>query len=304
MSQRMVAWMLKMDLQTRLSSRTQIGKRLGRIELFMFMTFLSSFAIGCATPFFFTDNKVLLYLPGTGRRSDEIPGVLRPWERVQLIEEKGKKGAKASVEEKDVLLAQLSDEYDKTDSPNIKRSVIDAMARISKNYANPAAEIYFQKALDSEVLELNLSACNAWSAYCSEIADNHAKERGMAIEVLAFRYRSLPYSIEPGSEEENSKRKDVRIAILRALSSFKPEDSDTLLEILEFGLNGEKLDDGALMVQAAKTLHEVTGKDYGTDGEAWLNYLAYRRGDSPTEPQEKNFMSRLPQISNETGIFK
>ena len=126
----------------------------------------------------------------------------------------------------------------------------------------------------------------------------------MAIEVLAFRYRSLPYSVEPGSEEENSKRKDVRIAILRALSAFKPEDSDTLLEILEFGLNGEQLDDGALMAQSAKTLHEVTGKNYGTDGEAWLAYLAYRRGDSSSEPKELNFMSRIPQLSNETGIFK
>lgn len=263
---------------------------------------------GCSTPIFWTDNKALLYLPGAGRRSDEIPGYIRPWERIELIEEKGKKGTKCKPDEKDVLLAQLTDEFEKTDSPNIKRAVIDAMARVSSNYSNPAAEKLFTDALNSDDLALNISASRALGVYCSEgeIAQQggNARERKFAIETLANRYRLAPYSLEPGSEEENAKRKDVRIAILRALGSFKEEDSPLLLETLELGLNGEKLDDGALMTEASSSLQKITGKKYGLNGETWLQYLEYKRGERSEPPEESSLVSRLPQISNETGIFK
>ena len=105
-------------------------------------------------------------------------------------------------------------------------------------------------------------------------------------------------------EEENSRRKDIRIAVLRALGSFKESDSETLLETLELGLNGEPLDDGALMTQACSSLQKVTDKNYGIDGDRWLQYLAYHRGEAPEPPKELGLMSKLPQISNETGIFK
>ena len=261
---------------------------------------------GCATPFFFTDNKALLYLPGAGRRSDEIPGVIRPWERAKLIEEKGKKGAKASPDEKDVLLAQLVDEYEKTGSPYIKRSALDAIASISTNYSNPVAERLFKLALEDEDLALNLTAARALGDYCAEgeVAKSAARERRYAAELLASRFRSLPYSFEPGSEEENARRKDVRIAILRALGRFNKEDSEAVMETLEYGLNGERLDDGALMTQACRSLRLITGKNYGLDGEAWLQYLEYERGERDEPPKEISKLSMLPQLTNETGVFK
>ena len=279
-----------------------------RIVLFALVCSLVLELLGCSTPIFWTDNKALLYLPGAGRRSDEIPGYIRPWERIELIEEKGKKGVKSSPDEKDVLLVQLTDEYGKTSSPNVKRAVIDAMARISSNYSNPAAEKLFVDALNCDDLALNISACRALGLYCSEgeIAKNggNAREREFAVTALANRYRLAPYSIEPGAEDENTKKKDLRIAILRALGTFQEKDSPLLFETLELGLNGEKLDDGALMTEASSSLQRITGKKYGLDGETWLHYLEYKRGERSEEPKESNLVSRLPQISNETGIFK
>ena len=276
------------------------------IASYLYVGLLVLLTTGCATPVFWTDNKFLLYLPGAGRRSDEIEGYLRPWERIKIIEEKGTKGIKASPEEKDVLLVQLSEEYEKASSPYIKRASLEAVGRISQNYSNPVAEQLFKNALNSEDMNLNLTACNTWSKYCTEgdVAKDNHKERKLAVELLSARYHSLPYIIDAGSEEENTRRKDVRIAVLRALGSFKEEDSPQVLETLEDGLIGEKLDDGALQIQACLSLANVTDKDYGLNGDAWLEFLAYKRGEVSNPPEEESLYSKIPKLNNATGIFK
>jgi hypothetical protein len=267
---------------------------------------LTCFIPGCSTPFFWTDNPVLLYLPGAGRRSDPIPGYIIPSERIKLIREKGIKGAKAPSEEKDILLVQLIQEYEKTSSPHIRRAALDAVARISTNYANPVAEKLFQSALEDSDMALNLSAARALALYASEgaIAKNNQEQRKLAISLLSSRYRALPFSIAAGAEEENTTRKDVRIAILHALGEFQPEDSPELFETLEFALIGEKLDDGALEATACSSLGKITGKKYGLDGEKWLHYIAYTRGEESSPPPETSIFERAPRIENATGIIK
>lgn len=260
---------------------------------------------GCTSPVWYTDNEMLLYLPGAGRRSDKLPGYVPPRERFKLIEEKGKKGAKATPEEKDILLVQLVHEYENSNSPHIRRCSVDALARISENYANPAAEKIFQEALEDPDRNLNLSAAHALSIYASqgEIAKDNKKERALAIGLLAARYRALPFLIDAGSEEENANRKDIRIAILHALGEFKEEDSEELFEILEEALTGEKLDDGALEATACSSLGKITGEQYGVDGEKWIQYIEYKRGKG-TKPEEENLLKRAPKLENATGIFK
>ncbi len=267
---------------------------------------LTCFFPGCSTPVYWTDNPVLLYLPGAGRRSDPIPGYVKPSERIKLIREKGKKGAKATSEEKDMLLVQLVQEYEKATSPHVKRATLEAIGRISVNYANPAAEKIFQEALEDDDMALNLSAARALASYATEgaIANDNKEQRKLAISLLAARYRALPFSIAAGSEEDNSRRKDVRTAILRALGEFKEDDSPELLETLEFAITGEKLDDGALEATACESLGKITGQKYGVDGEKWVQYIAYQRGEESEKPEEASFFKRVPQLSNETGIVK
>ncbi len=274
---------------------------------FVLSAVLLSAVSGCAIPpFFSTDNKYLLYLPGAERRSDSLPGYVRPWERVKLIEEKGDKGKDAKVDEKDILLVQLTKEYEQSESPNVRRAALEAIAKISTNYPNPAAEKIFRSALYDEDLNLNLSACRAWGAYCSEgaIKENNREQRKLALEILTERYKELPYSIAAGSEEENARRKDARVAILTALGRFKESDSPTLLETLELGLTDEKLDDGALHMAACVSLGEVTGKKYAYDGDAWVRYLAYKRGEIASEPAEPSLIDRMPKFEDATGMFK
>ncbi len=207
---------------------------------------------GCATPFYSTDNKILLHFPGAARRSDQIPGVLRPWERIKLIEEKGEKGAKAPVEEKDVLLLQLSEEFEKSASPNIRRSSIEAIAKISRNYPNPVAENIFRIALEDNELNIAVSAADGLGVYALDVKGGAAESRRLAAELLADKYKRLPFSIAAGSEEENKRRKDLRVAILRNFANFQKSDSPLVFETLELGLTGEKLDDGALQKSEAK----------------------------------------------------
>lgn len=267
---------------------------------------LSGFLPSCSSPVYYTDNPLLLYLPGAGRRSDSIPGFVNPRERIKLIEEKGKKGIKAVPEEKDLLLVQLVQEYETSNSPHVRRAALDAVARISSNYANPAAEKIFASALNDEDMNLNLSACHALAVYASEgpIAKDNKTQRKTAIQLLAARYRELPYSIAAGSEDENSRRKDVRIAILHALGEFKEDDSPELYDTLELALTGEKLDDGALEATACSSLEKISGKKYGVDGEAWLHYIAFVRGEEAQAPDEQSVLKRAPKIENATGIFK
>ena len=147
-----------MQLLDALFGKTQRSKFLVATALIGGSVF--SFVGGCATPFYSTDNKILLHFPGAARRSDQIPGVLRPWERIKLIEEKGKKGAKAPVEEKDVLLLQISQEFEKSDSPNVRRASVEAIAKISRNYQNPVAENIFRIALEDNELNIAVSAAD------------------------------------------------------------------------------------------------------------------------------------------------
>ena len=165
---------------------------------------LTCFIPGCSTPFFWTDNPVLLYLPGAGRRSDPIPGYIIPSERIKLIREKGIKGAKAPSEEKDILLVQLIQEYEKTSSPHIRRAALDAVARISTNYANPVAEKLFQSALEDSDMALNLSAALP-GAYASGRYAKTIRSSVAAISLLCPISRPA-LSIAAPKREYNAKR--------------------------------------------------------------------------------------------------
>ncbi len=256
---------------------------------------------GCATPFYSTDNKFLLHFPGAARRSDQIPGVLRPWERIKLIEEKGQKGAKAPAEEKDVLLLQLSEEFEKSTSPNIRRSSIEAIAKISRNYSNPVAENIFRVALEDNELNIAVSAADGLGVYALDVKGGAPESRRLAVELLADKYRRLPLSIAAGSEEENKRRKDLRVAILRNLANFQESDSPLILETLELGLTGEKLDNGALQNMSMLTLAKITGEKYGLDAGRWTQFLEYKRGES-SKPKELSITERAPKI--DTALLK
>lgn len=266
------------------------------LAIWLGLTVLALCGAGCSTPVFSTDNPVLLRFPGAERKSDHIEGVLRPWERAKLIEEKGNKGQYATSDEKRVLVQQLIEEYEITQTTNIRRCCVDALAKIGTTTKSSELEKLFTKAIINENLGVQLSGITAWGIYCTELKENGIQPaRKLAAEKLCNRFRELPYSIEAGAHKTNTERKDMRLAILRNLSLFTAADSPEILKTFDDALRGEKLDDGALQVASMKALDKVTGKKYGLDSQQWSDYLDYALYDKGTAPKELTAFERIPK---------
>ncbi len=248
---------------------------------------------GCSTPFFATDNPILLRFPGAERKSDQIEGVLRPWERAALILEKGDKGRQVNAEEKAILIQQLSDEYRVASSPNIRRACIDAMGRITANMAIEPAQKVYSDALIEPNLGVRISAIDAWGMYCQDKPGEYPKARRLAAETLCARFKELPYTVEPGAKKLNDEKKDLRLAIIRNLGTFRVDDSPELIPTFKLALEGEQLDDGALQLAAMRSLEKVTGKKYGLDAHQWSEYISYALHNRAEAPKELSIFERM-----------
>lgn len=265
----------------------------------LFSTLFFCVLNGCSTPFFPTDNEFLLHFPGTERKSDKIEGVLRPWERMALIKEKGEKGKNASDENKEILILQLAQEYNRSQDPNIRRSSIDALTKITSNKASQDAEKIYAIALNDEVLGVRLSTIDALGQYCYETKKSfdNTPMRKTALDQLITLYRQSSYLITPGSDKDNETRKDVRLAIIRNLAKFPEDLSPELSLVLREALVGERLDDGALQISAMKTLEKITHKKYGLNAEKWTAYIDYKTGKQNSAPAELSASERMPQLN-------
>ena len=248
---------------------------------------------GCSTPFIATDNEFLLRFPGTERRSDKIAGVLTPNDRRKLIEEKGEKGASAGVNEKEVLVFQLMQEYKRSTDPIIRRAAIDALGKIVAGADIKPALSLLNEALRDESLGVRISAAHALGIYAEKIEQTTSVQdsRAQAARFLSLRYRELGYSIDAGEKKENDERKDLRLTILRSMSHFT--ESPELLASLREGLDGEPLDDGALRLSSMNALEKVTGKHYGANYALWSDYLDYREGKKSAAPKEVSAFADL-----------
>ena len=276
------------------------------LPVWLLLVLCSLFSGGCSTPFYATDNAFMLHLPGTERKSDRIEGVLRPWERLALIQEKGDKGRHVKTEEKAIIVQQLNEEYHTTQSPNIRRACVDALGNICATMPDRDTENTFAAAVIDENLNVRVSGAEAWSRYCDELPKSMAGEkeqyRRVAADKLWEIFKSLPYSVEPGSKNENDDKKDLRLATIRGLRRFHVEDSSEILPTLQMALEGEMLDDGALQTEAMLALERVTGKKYGLNAKQWSEYIAYTRHDRTAAPKELSALEQLP--SPDLPMFK
>ena len=242
-------------------------------------------AAGCNSAFWATDNDLLLRLPGTERRSDQIEGILRPWERIERIAEKGKEGAKAPPEEKKILAFQLIEEYNRSQDPLVRRAALRALGQITENTAIPSALETLLSALHEENLGNRMAAADALGMYGSVVKSNEMKEVRLGIlSVFSETYREAAFSSDAGNEKENNERKDFRLSLLR--NAARMDDSPQLIEFLAEAMQDEPLDDGALRLAAMDALAKVTGKNYGADYELWSTYVAYRQGKRDRPPKE------------------
>ena len=229
---------------------------------------------GCAV-----DNQHLAKLPGFEARSDQIPGLDPPHARIKLIREKGSMGEKASESDREVLVAQLVHEYQTSPDPNMRRTAVDALAKIP----HPQRDRFLQEILNDTNPFVRLSAMEALgSTYSGDSADLQA--------LLINRMKT-------------DSDQDVRVAAVRILGDVVPPDK------LQGKVNdrnrsavselGNLLNDRvpAVRYAAMGSLHKITAMDYGYDINRWLQYMRYVNSEVPDVPAERTFMEKLPTIA-------
>ncbi|MDR2115559.1 MAG: HEAT repeat domain-containing protein [Planctomycetaceae bacterium] len=237
---------------------------------------------GCAV-----DNEFIAKLPLFEAKSDKIPGLETPAKRKELIWLKGHKGASVSDTEKEILVAQLMVEYRTSPDPNLRREAVDAMAKIP----HPKRDQYMKEIL----------------------ADSDPFVRISALEALGKTYSGTKKELAM-LLIENSKKdtdKDVRLAAIRLLADSFPKPSRKMVAtVVTFAETSDEIDTlivqalgealydkvPAVRYEAMQSLYKVTGKDYGSDINRWIQYVQYRKGETENLPNERSFAEKLPTI--------
>lgn len=244
-----------------------------RNTIFLSMALFSAFPLfwGCAV-----DNEHLAKLPLFEARSDKIPGLQPPRERVKLIRLKGENGARVSDAEKEILVAQLMVEYRTCPDMNMRREAVDAMAAIE----HPKRDQYMKEILQDSDALVRLAALEAIGKSFN----------GSNTELAEIFLNSMKYDTD----------KDVRLTALRVLGEafpwkmISPELGHlrSVVEPVLFELLHDKVP--AVRYQTMQVLHKVTGKDYGDDINRWIQYVQSVKGGASV-PRERTWAEKIPR---------
>lgn len=234
-------------------------------------------ASGCAT-----DNEFLLKCTLIPRRSDKIPGLMPPHERTELVREKGKKGANASPREKEVLVAQLIEEYRNSPDANLRRESVNALAQIP----HPNRIGCLKEALNDKDPNVRTAACIGIASKTMEIAPSQHAEIAHALRNVVVH-----------DEDTNT-----RINAIKLLGGVPNPKATTIQKSERFNdinvaVLGDALSDKSIAVryEAMKALGSYTGKDYGTDINRWVAFYRYERGELAEIPNERTFNEKVPK---------
>jgi len=252
-----------------------------RIHNILWFGLLLFGTIGCAT-----DNAFLAKLPLFEANSDKIPELTSPRERQEQIREKGKRGANAPDNIKETLVAQLMVEYRTSPDPNMRREAVDAMAKIP----HPKRDFYMKEMLKDDDPFIRISVLEA-------IGKSFNGERSELIDIMIDRMKTDP-------------DKDVRLRATEIIGAVgetcsgrgkkvfarsSTPDSEQAKRI-ESALGDILLDKvPAIRFQAMKSLHLVSGKDYGENINRWLAYIQYTKEEIPAAPKERSLAEKIPR---------
>ena len=234
---------------------------------------------GCAA----VENPHLAKLPFFDAKSDIVPGLDSPHLRKKIIQEKGKKGATAPHEEREILVAQLMYEYKTSPDPNMRQEAVDALAKIP----HPDRDRFLQEILHDDSPFVRISALEAMGkTYSSGLSE---------LTVLLIDRAKLDSD------------RDVRLTAVRILGNVSPnhkkesklsQEELRLREsvILELGnLLQDKVP--AVRYSAMQSLHTITGKDYGNNVERWTQYVRYIKNEVPDLPPQRSIAEKIPTIA-------
>ena len=213
-----------------------------------------SLCSGCMDGPFYAMNSAMPWTQRAWRQDEEYGATFTT--RVAEFETLKAQIPSMPQDEKERWANILGEMMDTETSPELRRLSVECLAMI----ASPIADEGLTKASEDKVDKVRITACKAW------LARNSDTSKKMLTQIAV-------------SDQSPS----VRIAALEALGETA---GGVAKEAFEMALED---DDPAIQFQAAQSLKQITGEDFGGDIEAWQNYLA----NSPGFPEE-------PKVADQT----
>lgn len=194
-----------------------------------------------------------------GNKSDTVPGLMSPPERLALIRTsvKGAAGQGADAQERVAreLAAVLAEEKD----PLVRLEIVRSVGA----FQTPTAFWILRSAVKDTDADVRIAACKAWGRHGGPEATGHLSE------LVA-----------------NDVEHDVRLAAVRALGETRDRGGVAAL--------GNVLDDKDPTMQfyAVASLRQISGQDYGNDLSKWRQYA---KGETPA-PDKPSIATRIQNI--------
>lgn len=197
-------------------------------------------------------------------RTDHVPGLATPAERVAVLHNLTERASRAGPEEQDRVSRELAQAIRQEADASLRAEIIYTLG----HYPTKSAGLTLRSALSDSDAEVRIAACRAWG------------RRGgpEAVELL-------------GGVVSGDVDADVRLAAIQALGvTGDPKAANAL--------RGALVDnDPATQRRVMLSLHEVTGKDFGDDARKWQAYL---NGQTPEEEKSIWMAKRLEEL---WGLF-
>jgi len=186
--------------------------------------------------------------PFTTDKTDFVPGIVPPAERIDTLRKLGRKAARAEPAEQQTISADLAAQYQREEDPLIRAEIVHAMG----GYPTESASSVLELAMGDSDSDVRLAACEAMG-----------KRRGP--EAIGILTTALSSDLDI----------DVRMAAARVLGETgDPAAVAPLGRILEDR-------DPALQHQAVMSLRKCSGEDLGNDANRWRQYVRGEALDSP-----------------------
>ena len=195
----------------------------------------------------------------TNKKTDFVPGIVPPAERIDTLRELGRKAARADTNEQQTISADLAAVYQREEDPLIRAEIVRAIG----GYPTQPAASVLELALGDSDSDVRLAACQALG-----------KRQGP--DAVAMLTTALSSDMDI----------DVRMAAARALG----ETGETAAVPPLGRLLEER--DPALQHQAVVSLRKCSGEDLGNDVNRWRQYV---RGETPDPPRSISVAERIKQ---------
>ena len=224
-----------------------------RLLLFVFLAGLVGW-IGCA------GSKPGAIWSFNRNKTDFVPGIVPPSQRVDTLRKLGQKASQADLAEQQTISADLAAVYQREEDPLMRAEIVHAIGVCRTEAASSVLEL----AIGDSDSDVRVAACESLG------------ERGSP-ETVGMLTRALSSDLDI----------DVRVAAARALG----ETGETAA-VAPLGRVLEDRDP-ALQHQAVVSLQKCSGEDLGNDVNRWRQYV---RGETPDPPREISVAERVKRF--------